>query len=325
MTVLDSPVFILAPPRSGSTLLFETLNRAPGVWSLGDEGHGIIERHRQLSPRPFSADSNRLLASQCTATLADTIRDDFRRLVRDGKGRSLAQLGVNSARLLEKTPKNILRIPFLLSLFPDARFIYLYRDARDNISSIIDGWLSGRFNTYGDKQTRQGPWSFLVPPNWQEHREDSLAGIAAFQWAACHQYAMQDLAGLDPSRWCALNYAEFIANTTSVVERLCHFMEVPVDEALRAHCSGRLPNSRYTLSPPAADKWRRHAHELAPEMPGVIAMCEQINEFVMGSSSPLATDLSINPTVVPTQRKLSRNEPCSCGSKKKYTHCHGRL
>jgi uncharacterized protein YecA (UPF0149 family) len=136
---------------------------------------------------------------------------------------------------------------------------------------------------------------------------------------------MQDLACLDPSRWCALNYAEFIADTTLVVERLCHFMEVPVDEALRAHCSRALPNSRYTLSPPAADKWRRHAHELAPEMPAVIEMCEQINEFVLGASLPLATDLSIDLTAMPTQGKLSRNEPCSCGSKKKYKHCHGRL
>ena len=25
------------------------------------------------------------------------------------------------------------------------------------------------------------------------------------------------------------------------------------------------------------------------------------------------------------QRKVSRNEPCPCGSGKKYKHCHGRL
>jgi preprotein translocase subunit SecA len=28
---------------------------------------------------------------------------------------------------------------------------------------------------------------------------------------------------------------------------------------------------------------------------------------------------------VRTQRKVGRNEPCPCGSGKKYKHCHGRL
>lgn len=321
-TIIDRPVFIIAPPRSGSTLLFETLSRASQIWSLGDEGHGILERHRELCPRPSSVDSNRLLASHCPAALGKTIRDDFCQLVRDRQGRSVAETGATSIRLLEKTPKNILRIPFVLELFPDARFIYLYRDARDNISSIIDGWLSGRFVTY-NRQTRHGPWSFLLPPQWHEHTGDDLAGIAAFQWAACHRYAIEDLTKLDSSRWHALNYAEFIADTELVVERLCQFMEVPVDEQLRAHCRGTLPTSRYTLSEPAVGKWQRHAQELAPKMAAAGAMCEQVNRFVAGQSQLLATELEIALTAQPAKRKIGRNESCPCGSKKKYKQCHG--
>ena len=321
-SVIDRPIFILAPPRSGSTLLYETLSRASQIWSLGDEGHGIIERHRELCPRPSSADSNRLLASHCTPTLGETIRDDFCQLVRDSEGRSLAQTGANSIRILEKTPKNILRIPFLLELFPDARFIYLVRDARDNISSIIDGWQSGRFITYS-RQTRHGPWSFLLPPEWPAYTGDDLAGIAAFQWATCHRYAIQDLTKLDPSRWCALNYAEFIADTEIAVERLCQFMEVPVDDELRAHCRGELPTSRYTLSKPAAGKWRQHAQGLASKMAAASAMCQRVNKFIEGQSQPLATDLEIDLTTLPAPRKIGRNEPCPCGSKKKYKQCHG--
>ncbi len=318
--VFDRPTFILAPPRSGSTLLFETLCQSSHIWSLGDEGHGIIERHRELSPRPFSADSNRLLASQCTAPLIESIHGDFSRFIRDRQGRSLAETDAKSVRLLEKTPKNILRIPFILELFPDARFIYLYRDARDNISSIIDGWQSGRFATYRDKQTRHGPWAFLVPPGWQEHMGDSLAEIAAYQWAACHQYAIQDLAELDASRWCAVNYSEFVLHTEAAVRRLCQFMAVPFDETLQARCRGKLPSSRYTLSPPAPDKWRRHTSELAPQMSTASGMCGRINKFVAGESQPLATDLTIA-----LARKVGRNEPCPCGSNKKYKQCHGCL
>lgn len=325
MGSFERPVFILAPPRSGSTLLFETLGRCGQLWSLGDEGHGIIERHEALRPRPFSDDSNRLLAKHCTEPLAKTIRSDFLSQVRDRAGRPLPDSGAQAVRLLEKTPKNILRIPFLLQLFPDAQFIYLVRDGRDNISSIMDGWLSGRFATYGDKQTRQGPWSFLVPPGWQEHTDDSLAGIAAFQWTACHEYAMHDLSKLPPERWCPLNYAEFVAETETVVERLCEFMEVPFDETLREHCRGELPHSRYTLSQPAADKWRRHERELAPQMAAVGALSHEINTFIGAQTRPLQTDLEIDLTTRPVQRKIGRNEPCPCGSGEKYKQCHGSL
>lgn len=325
MSDFERPVFILAPPRSGSTLLFETLGHCAGLYSLGDEGHGIIEQHAALRPRPFSNDSNRLLAEHCSETLAGNIRADLLRQICDRDGRSPDVATAQKVRLLEKTPKNILRIPFLLQLFPDARFIYLLRDARDNISSIMDGWLSGRFQTYGDKQTRHGPWSFLVPPGWHEHTGNSLAGIATFQWSACHEFAMLDLSELAPSRWCAVNYSEFLADTAAVVERLCQFMELPFDETLRDYCAAGLPNSRYTLTQPAPDKWRRHARELAPQMTQAGALCHRINDFSGGRIPDLNTALKIDLTDVPAARKIGRNEPCPCGSGKKYKQCHGRI
>ena len=42
-TQFDRPVFIISPPRSGSTLLFETLAHAPGVFTIGRESPALIE------------------------------------------------------------------------------------------------------------------------------------------------------------------------------------------------------------------------------------------------------------------------------------------
>ena len=42
-------------------------------------------------------------------------------------------------RLLENTPENCLRLPFLLEIFPDARAIYRLRDGRPNIHSLMEG------------------------------------------------------------------------------------------------------------------------------------------------------------------------------------------
>ena len=41
---------------------------------------------------------------------------------------------------------------------------------------------------------------------------------------------------------------------------------------------------------------------------------------------PEGSRLKVKPdTFVRGQKKLGRNEPCWCGSGKKYKHCHGRL
>ncbi|MCX8012944.1 MAG: SEC-C metal-binding domain-containing protein, partial [Rectinema sp.] len=41
-------------------------------------------------------------------------------------------------------------------------------------------------------------------------------------------------------------------------------------------------------------------------------------------SSIAAAAAPSNVTVVRTGQKIGRNDPCPCGSGKKYKHCHGR-
>ena len=43
-------------------------------------------------------------------------------------------------RFLEKTPKNVLRIPFIERIFPDALYVFLWRDPRGNLASIMEAW-----------------------------------------------------------------------------------------------------------------------------------------------------------------------------------------
>ncbi|MBK7216095.1 MAG: sulfotransferase [Candidatus Promineofilum sp.] len=57
--------------------------------------------------------------------------------------RRLAPPG-HSIRLLEKTPENCLRLPFLQALFPDARVLFLVRDGRANVHSLLEGWRQPR-------------------------------------------------------------------------------------------------------------------------------------------------------------------------------------
>ena len=46
----------------------------------------------------------------------------------------------NSYRFIDKTPPNAFRISFLEKLYPDAKFIYLQREAEANIESLVQAW-----------------------------------------------------------------------------------------------------------------------------------------------------------------------------------------
>ncbi len=67
--IFDRPIFIVSPPRSGSTLLFETLSQAPGVYTIGDESHVLIESISNWSLRR-TAGLNRLAADMARLDIA---------------------------------------------------------------------------------------------------------------------------------------------------------------------------------------------------------------------------------------------------------------
>lgn len=268
----DRPVIILAAPRSGSTLLFETLKESSNLWTIGGESHGIFERVNRYNPMTRFCDSNALYAEDSIPEIIDQLRAWFYQKLRDSQGRSIQSAhGTLDAppRFLEKTPKNALRVSLLNEIFPDALFIYLYRNPRENISSMMEAWRSGRFVTYPSLPGRDKPWSLLLPPGWQSYHDASLEEITAFQWQAANEAILSQLARLDRNRWMAVSYGQQVRSPADTIGTVCDFCDVSATRILDALSSGRSKLSRYTISPPAANKWRRNAEGLARVLPGL--------------------------------------------------------
>ncbi|WP_454759547.1 sulfotransferase [Caulobacter segnis] len=275
---LERPVFIIAAPRSGSTLLFETLACSPGFNSFGGEAHWLVEDHAALRPGAPGLDSNRLTAAAATPHIAAAIREAALARLQGPQGRAPA----DGAPLLEKTPKNALRIPFLKAIFPDARFIFLWRDPRENLGSIIDAWQVGGWVTYKALPGWDGPWSLLLPPGWQALRGAPLETVAVWQWRSANQTALEDLQQLPREDWTTVAYHEFLADPEGVTRRLCAFADTPFDAALQARVAGQLPLSRHTHTPPAQDKWRRHEAAILRALPSVEACWRRLQALDRG-------------------------------------------
>lgn len=256
----EAPVFIVAAPRSGSTLLFETLSRCPDLWTVGGESHGLIEGIESLSPAAQGWVSNRLEAAAASPEVSELLRRRFGAVLRDRDGLPWTP-GSGPVRLLEKTPKNALRIPFLARAFPGARFIYLVREPRANVSSILEAWRSGQFVTYEKlPDWKGGRWSLLLVPGWRELEGRALADVAVAQYCAAHEAIMADLSAVAPGQWCAVSHEAMLAEPRAEIERLSRELDLQWDRPPPL----ALPPSAVTLTAPDAEKWRRNEAALAP-------------------------------------------------------------
>jgi hypothetical protein len=279
--LFDRPVIILAAPRSGSTLLFETLAECADLWTIGGESHQVIESIPALNPASGKIDSNRLTAEHAAAPVGEMMRRRFARLLRNRDGQEFFRLRQpGRLRFLEKTPKNALRLPFLNQIFPDALYVFLFRDVRANLSSMMEAWRSSRWKTYPGLPGWQGPpWSLLLPPGWQNLNGKSLAEICAYQWRSANRTVLNDLRELPRQRWVSLSYESLLSDPASSIERLCAFADVQIDERLRSRLGEPLPLSRFTQTQPSADKWRKNENAIAAVLPELTALESELAEL----------------------------------------------
>jgi len=261
LDVLDSPTFIISAPRAGSTLLFDLLSHSADFWTIGIESEGVIEGIPALHLANRGFDSHRLDDRDANAETVQTLRAGFIAEMQDWQGRRFLELQEEErptqVRLLEKTPENSLRVPFLAAAFPYARFLFLHRDPRQNVNSILEAWHHDGFVKIPNLPGWPlGRWHFLLPPDWRELRDAELLDVAAFQWNAANQHALDDLEALPSDRWIGIEYAELVLSPSAVVRRVCEFVETRVDEHITPTMARSLPLAATAISPPSPIKWR---------------------------------------------------------------------
>ena len=140
-------IFIFSLPRSGSTLLQRMLfahsqvSTAPEPWIL----------------LPFSyASKLKKAESEFGSDLAAESINDFLALLPDGKSEYYIYLrdfflkiytsisDNHSVYFVDKTPRYYLIIPEIAKIFPEAKFIFLFRNPVSIYTSIMELWHSSR-------------------------------------------------------------------------------------------------------------------------------------------------------------------------------------
>lgn len=116
-------VMIVGPPRSGTSILGRVVGQHPRI-STWVEPYYIWDHHFRECPHD---ERNR---ADATPEIKDWIRCSFARYQKS--------MGVDL--VVDKSPRNSLKLPFIKKVFPKARYIFILRDGRDTVLSIKKQW-----------------------------------------------------------------------------------------------------------------------------------------------------------------------------------------
>jgi hypothetical protein len=248
-STLDRPIFIIGAPRSGTSLLYAILRQSSKLKHWPGESHEVWEADYHPALRGWS--SNALDASDLNHEAAARIR------------RSFFLVTGRKHHLLDKTPRNALRVPFVDALFPDARYIYLQRDGRENINSLINAWRTPRYRTYELPEPHSIPgvdpkwWKFVLYPGWGDDTEGPLELVCARQWVHCNDHALAASKDIGLDRWVEIRYEDLIERPVDEVGRVLEFLELPFEKGIKEKAEATETTPINTVTPPERGKWRR--------------------------------------------------------------------
>jgi hypothetical protein len=179
---------------------------------------------------------------------------------------------------MENTPSNVLRVPFLYKVFPEATYLFISRNPFSCISSIEEKWhkpktWSGLMRTLSNTPWMQLPYyagDFLshmfvrrlrkeeyIPfygPRYSGVDEDlrthDMMRVIARQWARGNRKAREDLTRLGADRVLTFRYEDLMEDTEGVLRRIYAHCGLACDD-------GIIRTARQMVDPGRQQKWRR--------------------------------------------------------------------
>ncbi len=159
--------FIVGCARSGTSILGELIASHPKV-------KYIFEAHHIWEMAGYGPDGSHRLTENCaTPEIIYKIRMWFLKQYEENK------------YIIEKNPRNVLRISFIKKIFPEAKIIHIIRDGRDVACSMVPG-------IGGDR------WEHLKPPGWKYLKLNYTGPLrCALAWKEIMEIALNDLRSID--------------------------------------------------------------------------------------------------------------------------------
>jgi len=270
--LLKPPIILLGNFRSGTTIAQKLIGLHPStvtwyeprtLWVYADPGRPHDEFHE----------------SDATQDVVRYIRRRFLKYQSKHQGR----------RILEKTPSNVLRVPYVHAIFPDATYLYIIRNPFSYISSMELKWQkrktwAGLLRTLKDTPPTQlhhyggdflshmvmgrilkKKYMSIYGPRYRgidiDLKEQDKLTVMARQWAVCSRIAREQVAQLRGQRVLSFRYEDLVENPEAWLEQIYRHCDLELDD-------GILRQAKAMIDPGRGEKWLRlHQQELKRLIP----------------------------------------------------------
>ena len=233
------PIFVLSLPRSGSTLVQRVLGAHPQIGTAA-EPWLLLPHAYALRERGMAAEYTQPVAARAIREFVDGLPggdDAYWSALRSFTLELYAAAaGPEATYFLDKTPRYHYITSELFRMFPEAKFVFLWRNPLAVVASIVDTWTKGAWNVDRWQGDLHGVERLVAA--YEEHGERSLA----------------------------VNYESLVGDPDIAWPRIFDYLEVPFDPAVLSSFSDvRLSGSmgdptgvhRYReLSTEPLEKWK---------------------------------------------------------------------
>jgi Sulfotransferase family len=206
-----APIFIVGCPRSGTTLLRNLLRSHPHL-SFPSETHFIPQLYAAYGDPVNEREARRLTKALLRLRWVRRWNCDFdeSKLVARGSYAGIIDelfqtwlRKEGKPRWGDKTPQYVLHLRTLAAIFPEARFIHIFRDGRD----VARSWLLAPHG----------------PENWF---------MAASEWRRLVRAGRQAGVDLPTGMYMEVRYEALLTDLETTLRRICEFVDEPFDPAI---------------------------------------------------------------------------------------------
>lgn len=237
--MIEQPIFVVGAGRSGSSLFHQMFTEHPRVaWmsTLCDRHPGRLAKHRALMraidvPILGSLLKHRWESAECY-DFWDHFFRGFSQPCRDLRADdatppAIARLQRAVAGLVTAKRTRLLvkvtgwpRVGFLQAVFPDARFIHVYRDGRAVANSLlqVDFWRGWQ----GPEQWRWGTLDDGLRQEWEAH-DRSFVALAGIQWKILMRAAGTAKRAVPADNFMDVRYEEFAKRPVETFREVAGF------------------------------------------------------------------------------------------------------
>jgi Tfp pilus assembly protein PilF len=242
-----APVFLVGFPRSGTTLLEQVLSAHPGLVCIEER------EHLALSAQDLASDPAKL--ANVTDAEIETVRAEYWKRVR-------AEANVGKRIVIDKLPLNIIFLPLIKRVFPDAKIIFALRDPRDVVLSCY--------------QQRFGMNAAMV-----QFLELGTA-VAYYDAVMSLGLLCRERLGLPVHD---VRYERVVADLETIAREMTAFLSLPFEPAMLSFREAALkrnintPSARQVIEPiynRSVARWKRYETQLAPVLPQLNAWAARL-------------------------------------------------